>query len=188
MRKTKLGFELLLIVIFCNGIAHAATLSPISAVPSQTPQTSDALKALPNLKPSTSPDWVSKCVSDSRKSPLECSIEDTLVLATTGQPVASVVVRIQSDTRIPMMAIRVPVGLYLPAGLNLQIDDGKSQAVPLRTCDLQGCYAEMQISADLLAALKGGKRLSIICQNLAEKDIILPLVLDNFADAFQRIQ
>jgi invasion protein IalB len=87
-----------------------------------------------------------------------------------------------------MMAIRVPVGLYLPAGLNLQIDDGKSQAVPLRTCDLQGCYAEMQISADLLAALKGGKRLSIICQNLAEKDIILPLVLDNFADAFQRIQ
>jgi hypothetical protein len=54
MRKTKLGFELLLIVIFCNGIAHAATLSPISAVPSQTPQTSDALKALPNLKPSTS--------------------------------------------------------------------------------------------------------------------------------------
>jgi invasion protein IalB len=102
--------------------------------------------------------------------------------------VAAVVVRTQSDMRDPMMTIRIPVGLYLPAGLNIQVDDGKLQPVQLQTCDLQGCYAETQISSSLLAILKGGKRLSILCKNMDKKDIVLPLTLDNFAEAFQRIQ
>jgi invasion protein IalB len=47
---------------------------------------------------------------------------------------------------------------------------------------------EMQISADLLAALKSGKRLSITCQNAARNSFVLSLALNNFADAFQKIQ
>jgi invasion protein IalB len=141
-----------------------------------------------NLKTSTNPGWVSKCAGESRNGPAECSMEDTLVLENTGESVAFIVVRTQSDTREPVMTIRVPVGLYLPAGLNIQIDDTKPQPVPLQTCNLQSCFAEMQISSTLLAALKGGKRLSIICQSLAKNKIMLPLALDNFADAFQKIQ
>jgi invasion protein IalB len=116
-----------------------------------------------------------------------CSVEETLVLANTGQVVASVGVRTQSHTA-PVIILRVPVGLYLPAGLNIQIDNAKPEPVPLQTCDAQGCYAEMQISPALLAALKRGKRLSIICQNVAKNNVVLPLVLDNFADTFQKIQ
>jgi invasion protein IalB len=67
------------------------------------------------------------------------------VLANTGQALVSVVVRTQADKGEPVMAIRVPVGLYLPAGLGLKIDDGKPETVPLQTCDLQGCYAETQV-------------------------------------------
>ena len=115
-------------------------------------------------------------------------MEETLVLAKTRQLVASVVVRIQPDTHEPVMRLRVPVGLYLPGGLDLQIDDGKAQQMPLQTCDMQGCYAEMPIGADLLAALKGGKRLSITFQSLPKNNVALPFVLDNFADVFQKIK
>jgi invasion protein IalB len=173
MYKTTLGVASLLIF---KSIVHAATLTGVEALEPS------------NLKMSTSPAWVSKCVSESRKSALVCSAEETLVFVNTGQAVASVVVRTQSDTHEPVMMIRVPVGLYLPAGLNIQVDGGKPQPVPLQTCDLQGCYAELQISSGLLAALKGGKRLSILCQNSAKKDLVLPLVLDNFADAYGKIQ
>jgi invasion protein IalB len=138
--------------------------------------------------PPASPGWVSKCVSESSKGPAECSMEETLVLAKTGQQVASVVVRIPSDTRGPVMRIRVPTGLYLPGGLNLQIDDGTSQPVPLQMCDLQGCYAEMPIGSNLVAALKGDKRLSIYFQSLTKDKVALPFALDNFADAFQKIK
>jgi invasion protein IalB len=115
-------------------------------------------------------------------------MEETLVLTNTSQLVAAVAVRLQSGKPQPMMTIRVPGGLYIPAGLNFQIDDGKAQVVPLQTCDQQGCYAEMEIGPDLLAALKSGKQLSITCQNAARNTFVLPSALDNFADAFQKIR
>jgi invasion protein IalB len=186
MFKTKFGIDLLLALVICDGIAHAATLSPAPpASQSKTPQAANEPQE--NFKTSE-PGWISRCVSDSRKGPLECSMEQTLVLTNTGQLVAAVVVKLQSGKHEPVMTIRVPGGLYLPAGLNLQIDDGKAQVVPLQTCDQQGCWAEMQISADLLAALKSGKRLSITCQNAARNSFVLPLALNNFADVFQNIQ
>ena len=186
MFKIKFGIELLLALVICDGIAHAATLSPVPPA-SQLKAPQGVNEPQENFKTSE-PGWISRCVSDSRKGPLECSIEETLVLTNTSQLVAAVVVKLQSGKHEPVMTIRVPGGLYLPTGLNLQIDDGKAQVVPLQTCDQQGCYAEMQISADLLAALKNGKRLSITCQNAAKNNFVLPLDLDNFADAFQKIQ
>jgi invasion protein IalB len=186
MFKTKFGIEFFLALVICDGAAHAATLSPASPTSqSKTPQAVNEPQE--NFK-TAAPGWISRCVSGSRKGPLECSMEETLVLTNTGQLVAAVAVQLQSGKPQPVMTIRVPGGLYIPAGLNLQIDDGKVQVVALQTCDQQGCYAEMQISAELLAALKNGKRLLITCQNAARNNFVLPLALDNFADTFQKIQ
>lgn len=109
-------------------------------------------------------------------------------MANTGQLVAAVVVKVQSDKHEPTMIIRVPGGLYIPAGLKLQVDDGQAQVLPLQTCNQQGCYAETQVNADLLAALKGGKTLSITCENEARKTFVLPLALNNFVDAYRKIE
>jgi len=86
------------------------------------------------------------------------------------------------------MTIKVPAGLYLPTGLNLQVDDDKPQSIPLQTCDAQGCYGEIPVSSNLVAALKTGKKLSLTFQNMARTTVLLPFPLDNFADAFQKIQ
>ena len=86
------------------------------------------------------------------------------------------------------MTIKVPAGLYLPAGLNLQVDDSKLQSVPLQTCDARGCYGEIHLSSNLIAALETGKKLSLTFQNMAKTTLLLPFPLDNFANAFQKIQ
>lgn len=115
-------------------------------------------------------------------------MEQTVVLTNTGQLLASMLVRLPAETRSPVMVIQVPSGLYLPAGLNLQIDDGKPQPVPLQTCDPKGCYAGMPVAADLLAALKSGKRLTVTFQNISKSNVTVPLSLDNFAEAYQKIE
>jgi invasion protein IalB len=184
---------LLSFVIVCNGSAVAATLWPdfplsqFSQLDKQTPQTPNEPQPPAKAKPPNGQGWIARCVSNARKSPVECSIEETLVMANSGQLIASVVVRIPPDSHDPLLTIRIPVGLYLPSGVNIQIDDGKPQPVPLQTCDLQGCFAEMPLSASVLAALKSGQRLSIIFQNLLKNNVVLPLPLDNFADALQKI-
>jgi len=109
-------------------------------------------------------------------------------MANTGQPVSSVVVQMPANAHEPMMTIRVPVGLYLPAGVSMQIDDAKSEPVPLQTCDLQGCFAQTTLNPSTIAALKGGKKLSITFQNMAKANVVLPFPLGNFADAYQKIQ
>lgn len=110
------------------------------------------------------------------------------MLSTTGQVVASVTVRIPPDSHSPVMTVRVPFGLYLPAGLNLKIDDDKPQPVPLQTCDQQGCYGETPLGAKFLIALKSGKHLSLTFQNMTKTTVTLPMPLDNFAETFQKIQ
>ena len=111
-----------------------------------------------------------------------------LAIASSGQLVAAVAIKVLPKEGEPIMTIKVPAGLYLPAGLNLQVDDGKPQSIALQTCDAQGCYGEIPVSSNLIAALKTGKKLSLTFQNMAKTAVLLPFPLDNFADAFQKIQ
>lgn len=172
------GFLVLFVVLAYISTAQSTTLTPSPSTP-------------PNGQPGEAPSgpgWISKCESQFRKGPLECSLEESLFTANTRQLVASVVVHVRSNAHETIMAIRVPAGIYLPAGLSLKIDSGKAQSVPLQTCNAQGCFAEMPLSADLLTALTSGKRLSISFQDMAKKDVVLPFPLDNFAEVFGKIQ
>ena len=188
MFKSKLAISLVALVIGA-GIASAETLTPLPAgsKPSASQPNAPQSQELSNLKAS-GPGWISRCVSDSRRGQLECSMEETFILSDSGQLVAAVAVQLQSGKREPAMNIRVPSGLYLPAGTQYSNRRWEGSVIPLQTCDQQGCYAELQINADLLAALKSGKKLSITCQNAARNNFVLPLPLNNFADTFQKIQ
>jgi len=45
----------------------------------------------------------------------------------------------------------------------------------------------MPISSEFLAAVKKGKQLTIDFKNLAEKTITIPVSLDGFGDAYDKI-
>jgi len=180
MQKTA-PLIVLLATLFAFRLGSAATTTAPQPPAAETP-------ASQITKTSTSPGWASRCVSDSRKGPLVCSAEESLVWTNTGQTIATVAVRTQNDTNQTSMLIRTPVGIYLPAGISIQIDDGRLQFVPLQTCDSQGCFAETEIAEHELAALKTGKQLSIMCENSSRHKIVLPFPLDSFAEAFQKIQ
>ena len=181
MCGVKLVIRLSVILFACTGIAFAATLTPsapAAGAPQQQPSEPIAGK----------PAWSSKCVRESRKSPEECYVEELLYASNTTQPIASVAVRIGSDKANPTLLIRVPAGLFLPAGVNVQIDDGKPQSVALQTCEAQACYGELQLSPVLISALTGGKQLSVIFQNLTKNEVKLPFPLETFANAYKNVQ
>jgi len=133
------------------------------------------------------PVWTSRCSSEGRKAALLCEIEQSLFITKTGQLVASVNVKLPPETRQPVMMIQLPVGLFLPGGVNLQIDESKPQALVIQTCDLKGCYAATTVSPELLGAMKGGKRLLVTFQNLNKENVNLAFVLSGFAESFDKI-
>jgi invasion protein IalB len=141
-----------------------------------------------NANTPPSPGWVARCSSASRGTPLECAIEQSAVLTKTGQLIVLVNVRVPAETRAPVALVQLPLGLNLPAGAKVQVDDGKTSDLQIQTCEARGCYANLQISPDVLAALKSGKQLKVSFQNMAKETIAIPMPLADFAAAYEKIK
>jgi invasion protein IalB len=175
-------------VLLCAGSAHAQqgakqkVASPPAAqpAPAATPQADGAAAQQPG--------WLARCTSVSRDAPLECAIEQNAVLTKTGQTIVLINIRIAPDTRTPVALLQLPLGLNLPVGAKLQVDEGKTVDLQIQTCENRGCYASTPIAADLLAALRSGKQLKISFQNMAKETITIPMPLNDFAAAYDKIK
>ena len=110
------------------------------------------------------------------------------MLPRTGQLVIAVNIRVPADTHTPSALIQLPLGLNLPVGAKLQVDDGKAADLQIQTCENSGCYASTPIAPDLLAALKSGKQLKMSFQNLNKEAMTMPLPLADFAAAYDKIK
>ncbi|MCL2715440.1 MAG: invasion associated locus B family protein [Alphaproteobacteria bacterium] len=148
--------------------------------PAAQPEQSDA--------PPPQGQWTVQCVSQGRTAPIECAMEQSAVLAKTGQLVIQVGVRVPADTRQPAVLLHLPLGLNLPNGTKIQVDEGKAFDVPVQTCENRGCFATAPIAPELLAALKAGKQVKVGFQNMAKEQITIPMQLNDFAAAFEKIK
>jgi invasion protein IalB len=157
------------------------------APPSQTPAPSPQAESAPANAPSQ-PGWIARCSSASREAPLECAMEQTAVLSKTGQLIVLINIRVPGDTHTPVATVQLPLGLNLPGGARLQVDDGKTTDLQIQTCENRGCYAGTSIAPELLAAMRSGKQLKVLFQNLAKETITIPLSLTDFAAAYDKIK
>jgi invasion protein IalB len=169
-----------------------------SKSPAKSAQTAPAPAAQPAAAPADNangaantpppPGWVARCGSASRDAPLECAIEQNAVLPRTGQLVIAVNIRVPADTHTPSALIQLPLGLNIPNGAKLQVDDAKTTDLQIQTCEARGCYAGTTIAPELLAAMKSGKQLKISFQNLNKETLTVPLPLADFAAAYDKIK
>ena len=167
------------------GAGHAQQPAKSKAAPAAA----QATPAAPTADPAAAaPGWAARCSSASREAPLECAIEQTAILSKTGQLIVLVNIRVPSDTHAPVAMVQLPLGLNLPGGAKLQVDDGKTADLQIQTCENRGCYAAVAIPPDLLAALRSGKQLKVSFQNLTKETITIPMPLTDFAAAYDKIK
>jgi invasion protein IalB len=192
--KKALILSIVAAVVFAITGAAEAQQPPATKAKSPAPK---AAQATPTPSPSPQadaattppqPGWIARCASASRDAPLECAIEQNAVLTKTGQVIVVVNIRIAPDTRTPVALVQLPLGLNLPAGAKVQVDDGKTVDLQIQTCEQRGCYANTPITPDLLAALRSGKQFKVSFQNLAKETITIPMPLADFAAAYDKIK
>ncbi|MBR1157206.1 invasion associated locus B family protein [Bradyrhizobium sp. JYMT SZCCT0428] len=161
--------------------APRAKGAPPPAHTTPAPSASAAANAPP-------PGWVARCTSAGRTTSLECAIEQAAVLTKTGQLILLINIRVPADTRAPIALVQLPLGLNLPAGATLQIDDRKVLNLQIQTCEARGCYANLPVAPDMLDAMRSGKQLKVSFQNLAKETITIPMPLADFAAAYEKIK
>ena len=194
--SVKPAFLVLAVVAFGSAGAGHAQQAPKSKAAPQAAQPAPATPTIPAATPhpeaapanAPTPGWAARCTSASRDAPLECGIEQTAILTKTGQLIVLVNIRVSSDSHAPVALVQLPLGLNLPAGAKFQVDDGKVVDLQIQTCENRGCYANSPIAPELLTALKSGKQLKVLFQNLAKESIAIPLPLGDFAAAYEKIK
>lgn len=80
--------------------------------------------------------------------------------------------------------IVVPLGVYLPNGLGLQVDGGQPRAAPYERCIPDGCVVRAPISSGMLAQMKSGGTAYLILSSSPAETIRVPISLNGFTAGF----
>lgn len=129
--------------------------------------------------------WITKC--DEQEEGSACTVEHTILVAKTRQRLVTVTFKIEPDATLPALMIQLPLGLFLPDGMELQIDGKDSQHLPIQTCNAKGCYAGSTVSREMLTSLMAGEGLTVTFRNLAKKVMTVPVPLAGFGPAYQKV-
>ena len=160
---------------------QSAQAAPAASNPAPAPQPA-------NASANQAPGWTARCFSPARQSPLECTLEQQVIVQQTGQQISFVSIRVPGDTKQPVMMVQLPLGLFLPAGLTLQVDEGKGQVVAIQSCDQRACYVGMPVTPEMLDSMKKGQRLSLGMQSMNREPVTIAHPLGDFASQYQKIQ
>ncbi|MDA7946230.1 MAG: invasion associated locus B family protein [Hyphomicrobiaceae bacterium] len=169
-------------------------------VPAQAPQRNPAAAPRVNPAPGAQPsatqaaapaqraDWNIQCQNAAGGRGFNCQMSRAVVLKENRKLLLRVTVTLPAQTKKPSLLVQTPFGLFLPAGVRLQIDENTPQAMVLQTCNQNGCFASGPLSAQMLAGMKKGKQLKAIFQNLQKKDITVPLPLTGFTKHYAQME
>jgi invasion protein IalB len=133
-------------------------------------------------------DWVVRCVQTTIKSPAPCEVMQTTVNQDTKQRISSFSMAYVPSRDAYAMQVVVPTGVALAKGLQLgtQLNN-----VKFNRCERDGCYVEIVIPPDAVAALSAqGKSTTIKVSSYGPegKEIPLPVSLTGFPEALDRMK
>ena len=129
--------------------------------------------------------WTVRCDSPDESEEHECIMFQNLVLKTGGQPVLHFAIGIAPADNTPTVILSLPLGISLPPGISIQIDDGNKANFPVERCEPDGCRAGMKLRDATIEQLIAGNRLTITFHDGERQPITVPLSLDGFGESYR---
>jgi invasion protein IalB len=102
----------------------------------------------------------------------------------SGMPViAAVLIEPEGDAK-KVLRVTLPLGMQLPQGTRVIVDQGQPMTAPYIICFTNGCMADYEASAELIGKLKKGQGLVVQGINSQGQPISLVLPLTDFGKAY----
>ncbi len=132
-------------------------------------------------------DWRIRCNS-ATGAPSNCEMFQNVVVKETNQPVLKAVVGYVTDVPTPVGVITLPLGVYLPPGLTVQIDGGQIYEMAFEICGRNGCWVRFSFDVKLLSTFKGGDKAEVAFYNASRKHVRVPVSLKGFTAAIGQLR
>ena len=132
-------------------------------------------------------DWQIRCDTPPGAQGEQCALIQSVTAEDRANVGLTVIVLKTSDNKSRLMRIVAPMGVLLPSGLGLKIDNEDVGRAGFVRCLPNGCVAEVVLEEPLLGKLRAGKGATFIVFQTPEEGIGIPVSLNGFSPGFDAL-
>jgi invasion protein IalB len=132
-------------------------------------------------------DWQVRCDTPPGAQGEQCALIQSVTAEDRANVGLTVIVLKTADHKSKLMRVVAPVGVLLPSGLGLKIDQVDVGRAGFVRCLPNGCVAEVVMDDNLLKQMRSGQTATFIIFQTPEEGIGFPMSLKGFGDGFDKL-
>lgn len=131
--------------------------------------------------------WNVRC-NETEGGQKQCEMFQQLVVKDSGERFAEFAIGFPEDKDTARGVVILPLGILLPPGVMLQIDDGSKYKFDVRYCVKQGCLAFVDLSDKILDELRMGGEAILTAASAQGKPVKIRMSLMGFTKAYNQVK
>lgn len=128
--------------------------------------------------------WKLRCDSVPGAQEEQCGLTQFVTAEDRQNVGLSLIVVRTADKQSVKLRILAPLGVFLPTGLGLRIDNEDMGRAGFLRCIPNGCYAEVTLNDEILGKLRSGTEALFVINQIPEEGIGIPIALNGFEAGF----
>jgi len=132
-------------------------------------------------------DWQIRCDTPPGAQTEQCALIQSVTAEDRPNVGLTVIVLKTTDQKNRLMRVLAPLGVLLPSGLGLKINQADVGRAAFVRCLPNGCVAEVIMDDNLIGKLRSGQTATFIIFQTPEEGIGIPMSLKGFGDGFDKL-
>jgi invasion protein IalB len=132
-------------------------------------------------------DWATRCETPPGAAHEQCAIVLSVVDQDRPNLILVVIVLNTADRKARLMRVIAPLGVLLPPGVSLRIDNAEAGRLSFLQCLPNGCVAQLAMDEALLDKLKNGKTATLGVFQTPEEGVGMQAPLAGFKEAYEEL-
>lgn len=132
-------------------------------------------------------DWEMRCETPPGAQKEQCALIQSVAAEDRPNVNLVVIVLKTADGKSRLLRVVAPLGVLLPSGLGLKVDQTDVGRAGFVRCLPTGCIAEVMMEDKLIDQLRNGTTATFIIFQTPEEGIGIPLTLAGFKDGFEKL-
>ena len=132
-------------------------------------------------------DWQIRCDTPPGAKTEQCALIQSVTAEDRANVGLTVIVLKTADAKSRLMRVVAPLGVLLPSGLGLKIDNADVGRAGFVRCLPNGCVAEVIMDDELLKKLRAGKTATFIIFQSPEEGIGFPMIMAGFGEGYDKL-
>ncbi len=131
--------------------------------------------------------WQMRCETPPGAPGEQCALIQSVTAEDRDNVGLTVIVLKTADRNSRIMRVLAPLGILLPSGLGLRIDETDIGRAGFVRCLPNGCVAEVILEEELIAKMRTGRDATFIIFQSPEAGIGIPVALEGFGPGFDAL-